>query len=61
MRRAATPTKTKVRSLELDDIRHYCRVVTAISRTIEIQREIDSFYGESENSVIEFRNGGRCV
>jgi hypothetical protein len=40
------------RKLVLDDIRHYCRVVTALARTIEIQREIDMLYLEVEADTI---------
>ena len=31
----------KGRALRAEDIRHYCRVATALGRTVEIQREID--------------------
>ena len=42
----------KERRLDLDDIRTYCRVVTAIEHTIAIQGEIDSLYpGTEENCV----------
>jgi len=34
------------RRLELDDIRTYCRIVTALKRTIGIQEEIDALYLE---------------
>ncbi len=34
--------------LSLDDIKHYCKVVTAIKHTIEIQKEIDNLYPEIE-------------
>jgi predicted helicase len=40
------------RKLVLDDIRHYCRVVTALARTIEIQLEIDTLYPEVEADTI---------
>jgi len=30
------------RRLELDDIRTYCRIVTALQKTIDIQEEIDA-------------------
>jgi predicted helicase len=45
----------KGRVLQLDDIKHYCRVVTAISRTIEVQREIDGLYEEVEKETVETR------
>jgi predicted helicase len=45
----------KGRTLSLDGIRHYCKVVTAIKKTIEIQKEIDRFYPEIEQEPIEFK------
>jgi len=39
------------RRLDLDDIRAYCRIVTALLRTIDIQSEIDALYPEVENRV----------
>ena len=40
----------KERRLDLNDIRTYCRVVTAIEHTIAIQKQIDSLYpGTEEN------------
>jgi len=46
----------KGRILSLDDMRHYCRVVTAIKNTIEIQKEIDNLYPEIEKETIEFKD-----
>jgi predicted helicase len=46
----------KGRILSLDEIRHYCKVVTALSKTIEIQKEIDNLYPEIEKEIIEFKN-----
>lgn len=43
----------KGRTLQLDDIRHYCRVITALAKTIEVQREIDGVYEEVEKETIE--------
>lgn len=34
----------KERKLSLDDIKHYCNIVTAIKKTIEIQKGIDDIY-----------------
>jgi predicted helicase len=45
----------KGRVLSLDDIRDYCKVVTAIKNTIEIQKEIDKLYSEIEQETIEFK------
>jgi len=33
----------------LEDANHYSRIVTAISKTTELQREIDGVYGEIDN------------
>ena len=38
--------------MELDDIRTYCRIVTALGKTIEIQHEIDTLYPEAERTAI---------
>jgi hypothetical protein len=40
--------------LELDDIRTYCRIVTALARTIAIQTEIDALYPavEAEKNIV---------
>jgi predicted helicase len=42
----------KTRLLSIEDIKHYCRVVTALAKTIEIQREIDELYPQVEKDVI---------
>ena len=42
----------KGRTLNLDDITHYCRVVTALAKTIEIQREIDTLYFGIEKDIL---------
>lgn len=46
----------KGRILSLDEIKHYCRVVTAIEKTMGIQKEIDKLYPEIEKETIEFKN-----
>jgi hypothetical protein len=43
----------KGRCLSLEDIKHYCRTVTALQKTIEIQKEIDNIYKEVEKNIIE--------
>jgi predicted helicase len=43
----------KERHLELEDIRTYCRMVTALGRTIELQQRIDALYMEIEDDVVE--------
>lgn len=40
------------RILSTEDIKHYCRVVTALARTIEMQAEIDILYPDIENNLI---------
>ena len=42
----------KGRKLSLDDIKHYCRIVTSLQKTIEIQKEIDKLYPEVEKDII---------
>ncbi|MGH7771983.1 MAG: type ISP restriction/modification enzyme [Candidatus Binatia bacterium] len=42
----------KGRVLSMEDIRHYCRVVTALSKTIQIQTEIDRLYPEIEKTPL---------
>ncbi|MBI3377390.1 MAG: N-6 DNA methylase [Nitrospirae bacterium] len=44
----------KGRPLSLDDITHYCKVVTALKKTIEVQSKIDSAYPEIEKEIIKF-------
>ncbi|MGH7799125.1 MAG: hypothetical protein ACREOW_00670 [Thermodesulfobacteriota bacterium] len=40
--------------MSLDDIKHYCNVVTALKKTIEIQKAIDNVYPEVEKETVEF-------
>jgi len=42
----------KERRLELDGIRTYCRIVTALARTIELQQEIDALYPKAEQDTV---------
>jgi len=42
----------KERVLDSNDIRTYCRIVTALGRTIEIQKEIDAAYPAVEADVL---------
>jgi len=44
----------KGRPLSLDDITHYCKVVTSLKKTIEVQSKIDSAYPEIEKEIIKF-------
>jgi len=43
----------KDRYLSLEDIKHYCKMVTALQKTIEIQKEIDNIYEEIERNIIK--------
>ena len=42
----------KERRLDLDDIRTYCRIVTALERTLAIQEQIDSLYPDAEENCV---------
>ncbi len=42
----------KGRRLSLDDIKHYCRVATAVKETTAIQKQIDSVYPDIEKGSI---------
>lgn len=44
----------KGKILSLDDVKHYCKIATAIKETIGIQESIDEIYSEMEKKVIEF-------
>jgi len=44
----------KGRILSLDDVKHYCKVATAIEHTISIQKSIDGIYNEAEKDLISF-------
>jgi predicted helicase len=41
----------KDRTLTLDEIKTYCKIVTALSKTIELQKEIDKNYEQVEKTV----------
>ena len=42
----------KERVLSLDEIQTYCRIVTAINKTIEIQKSIDEVYNDLKQEII---------
>lgn len=44
----------KGRKLSLDEIKHFCKVVTAIQGTIETQNKIDELFMEVEKDIINF-------
>ncbi len=45
----------KDRILTLDEIKHYCEVVTALEKTIEAQEKIGRLYQGIEKEIIEFK------
>jgi hypothetical protein len=45
----------KTRTLSLEDIQHYCRVATAIQKTIAIQAEIDNLYPRIESDILPLK------
>ena len=46
----------KKRLLSLDDIKHYCKIVTSLQKTIEVQKAIDDIYPEVEKGTVEIDN-----
>ena len=38
----------------MEDAPHFCRIVTALSKTIALQREIDKIYPEIEKNIVLF-------
>ena len=44
----------KERQLTLDEIRTYCRIITALGHTMEIQRKLDEFYLLVEKNTLPF-------
>ena len=38
----------------MDDAPHYCRIVTALSKTIDIKQKIDDIYPEAEKELVDF-------
>ena len=49
------------RRLELEDVRTYCRIVTALKCTIELQQEIDALYPAAEAETISLHEPVRLV
>ncbi len=45
---ASGVTQGSAARLELDNIRTYCHIVTALKRTMDIQEEIDALFPEIE-------------
>lgn len=48
------------RKLSVYEIRHYCKVVTAIRKTIEIQEKIDKLYPDVEKNIIIFKKNSNA-
>lgn len=42
----------KGRTLSAEDVKHYCQVATALSKTIEVQKEIDKLYPGVERTLL---------
>ncbi len=42
----------KERQLTLDEIRTYCRIITALGHTMEIQQQLDEFYSRVEKNIL---------
>jgi len=44
----------KGKVLSLEDVKHYCLVVTALKKTMDIQEKIDDVYLEVEKEIMDF-------
>jgi hypothetical protein len=44
----------KGRPLSVEETMHYCKIVTALKKTIEVQEKIDKAYPDVEKEIIEF-------
>ena len=44
----------KDKSLSLEEIKHYCKIVTSLGKTIEIQNVIDEIYPKVEKETVDF-------
>lgn len=44
----------KARILSSEDIKHYCKIISSLSKTIKIQKQIDKLYPEIEKSLVSF-------
>lgn len=47
----------KGRGLSVEEIKHYCKVVTVLRKTMEVQEKIDSIYPDTEKEIIGFARG----
>jgi hypothetical protein len=46
----------KGRMLSVQDVKHFCKVATALKKTIDIQDEIDKLFPEVEKGTLELKN-----
>ena len=44
----------KGKYLTTEEIKTYCHIITALTHTIQIQKEIDKLYNDVEKDLIEF-------
>jgi len=44
----------KGKKLSLEDIKHYCKIVAALKKTMSIQNKIDEIYDQIEENLVEF-------
>jgi predicted helicase len=49
----------KGRKLSVQDIKHICKVATALKKTIEIQKEIDNLFPEVERNILKFKDSAQ--
>jgi len=42
----------KGKILSLEDVKHYCKIVTAIKKAIDIQNNIDALYVKAEKDIV---------
>jgi len=47
--------KKRKSSLSLNEIKDYCKIVTAIQKTIKLQKAIDDIFLKAEKEVVEFK------
>ena len=42
----------KGRTLTAEDVKHYCRIATALAKTIEVQQKVDILYPRVESNIL---------
>lgn len=45
----------KGRVLELEEIKQYCQIITALKKTIEIQKELDHLFERLEKKTLDLK------